>query len=98
MSYRGQKFEVKTTRTLVDAFPKRNERVAIEISRPTGTVVMKITWSSSEPPKSVGVMVNNRPAGNLTPSLRTEHGRKSLVWPAPDPQVNDHYVIFWDWD
>jgi hypothetical protein len=98
MAHRGQTFEVITSRTLIDTFPKGQERVNIAIGRPTEKAVLKIIWPTNRPPKSVNVMINDRPAGDLTPSLRTAEGRKKLEWPAPDPQVRDDYVISWDWD
>ncbi|MGA2924927.1 MAG: hypothetical protein ABSG43_02845 [Solirubrobacteraceae bacterium] len=93
---RGQKFEVTTTRTLVDAFRERREEVFIGIGRPTDELLMRVVWPSGRPPIKVGLKINGQ-LQDLTGSLQSAgNGRKKVEWRTAEPKVDDEYVITWD--
>ena len=82
----------------MDGFLTSQEQIYVNVTRPTDSIVMQVIWPADRRPAVVNFTANKESPRDVTSSVRrAPNGRRKIEWALGNPQVEDEYVISWEW-
>ena len=95
---RGETMRVESSRSVYDSFLAPSEWVAMDVSRPTGSLTMTVVLPDGRPPTKAWGKVRSNAARHhpLVPTMRSDK-RTQLERFIKRPRRGEAYYICWEW-